>query len=48
MGPAFVYVAGELEPGRKNIPEDAFEPELEKYRRAVEAVVGKLLFQTFP
>ncbi len=42
VGPAFVHVAGELEPERKNIPEDAVGPEIERYRRGVEAVVGKL------
>jgi phosphoenolpyruvate-protein phosphotransferase (PTS system enzyme I) len=43
VGPAFVHIPGELEPERKNIPESAVELELERFRRAVEAVVGKLL-----
>ena len=42
VGPAFVYVAGNLEPGRKNIPEDAVEEELGRFRRAVGAVVATL------
>ncbi|MDP8950191.1 MAG: phosphoenolpyruvate--protein phosphotransferase [Actinomycetota bacterium] len=42
VGPAFVHVAGELEPERKNISEDAVELERERFRRAIEAVVGKL------
>jgi phosphotransferase system enzyme I (PtsI) len=42
VGPAFVHSPGELEPERKNIPEEAIEAELERYRRAVEAVVARL------
>jgi phosphoenolpyruvate-protein phosphotransferase (PTS system enzyme I) len=42
VGPAFVHSPGELEPERKNIPEDAVEAELERCRRAVEAVVARL------
>jgi phosphotransferase system enzyme I (PtsI) len=42
VGPAFVHAAGELEPERKNVSEDAIEEELERFRRAVEVVVGKL------
>ena len=42
IGPAFVHVAGELEPERKTIPEDAVEAELGRFRRAVEVVAGKL------
>jgi phosphoenolpyruvate-protein phosphotransferase len=42
VGPAFVHVAGELEPERKTIPEDAVEAELGRFRRAVEVVAGKL------
>ena len=43
VGPAFVYVAGDLEPTRKSIPEEAVEEELGRFRRAVEAVVARLL-----
>ena len=42
VGRAFVHVPGELEPERKNIPQSTVEPELERFRRAVEAVVSKL------
>ena len=42
VGPAFVHNPGELEPERKSIPEEAVEAELERYRRAVEAVVARL------
>ena len=42
VGPAFVHLAGELEPERSDIPEEAVEEELERFRRAVEAVAGKL------
>ena len=42
VGPAFAYVAGDLEPGRKNISEDAVEEELGRFRRAVEAVAARL------
>ena len=42
VGLAFVHSPGELEPERKNIPEDAVEAELERCRRAVEAVVARL------
>ena len=42
VGPAFVHLAGELEPERSDIPEEAVEEELERFGRAVEAVAGKL------
>jgi phosphotransferase system enzyme I (PtsI) len=42
VGPTFVHSPGELEPERKNIPEEAIEAELERYRRAVEVVVARL------
>jgi phosphoenolpyruvate-protein phosphotransferase (PTS system enzyme I) len=42
VGPAFVHAAGGLEPERKNVPADAVEEEMERFRRAVEVVVGKL------
>ncbi len=42
LGPVFLYVTRDLEPGRKTIPEDAVEKELERFRRAVEAVVARL------
>jgi phosphoenolpyruvate-protein phosphotransferase (PTS system enzyme I) len=42
VGPAFVYVAGELEPDRRSITNDAVEEELVRFRHAVEAVVGRL------
>ncbi len=42
VGPVFVHNPGELEPERKSIPEEAVEAELERYRRAVEAVVARL------
>src|ERR687885_18909 len=42
VGPVFIHVAGELEPERKTIPEDAVEAELKRFRRAIEVVAGKL------
>jgi phosphoenolpyruvate-protein phosphotransferase (PTS system enzyme I) len=42
VGPAFVHSPGDLEPERKKISEDKVEAELERYRRAVEAVVARL------
>jgi phosphotransferase system enzyme I (PtsI) len=42
VGPVFVHAGGELEPERKTIPESAVQSELDRFRRAVEAVVGTL------
>jgi phosphotransferase system enzyme I (PtsI) len=42
VGPAFVHSPGELEPEREKISESAIEAELERYRRAVEAVVARI------
>jgi phosphoenolpyruvate-protein phosphotransferase len=42
VGPVFVHIAREPEPERKSIPEDSVEEELGRFRRAVEAVVGRL------
>ena len=42
VGPVFIHAPGELEPERKNIPEDAVEDELGRFQGAVEAVVKKL------
>ena len=42
VGPAFVHTPGELEPEREKISEGAVEAELERYRRAVEAVAARL------
>jgi phosphoenolpyruvate-protein kinase (PTS system EI component) len=42
VGPVFAHAGGELEPERETIPESAVQSELDRFRRAVEAVVGKL------
>jgi phosphoenolpyruvate-protein phosphotransferase (PTS system enzyme I) len=42
VGPAFVYVPGELRPERERIHEGAVEMELKRFRTAVEVVVRKL------
>ena len=42
VGPAFVYIPGELKPDRENISEDVVGEELESFQNAVEAVVQKL------
>ena len=42
VGPVFVHAGGELAPERKNIPESEVQSELDRFRRAVEAVVGTL------
>jgi phosphoenolpyruvate-protein phosphotransferase len=42
VGPVFVHLNEEPEPERKEIPEDAVEEELGRFRGAVEAVVARL------
>jgi phosphoenolpyruvate-protein phosphotransferase (PTS system enzyme I) len=42
VGPAFVYVPGELRPERERIPEGAVEKELKRFRTAVETVARRL------
>jgi phosphotransferase system enzyme I (PtsI) len=42
VGPAFVPQTGRPEPERNHITEDEVEPGLQKFRNAVEAVVGRL------
>ena len=42
MGPAFVPATGRPEPERDRITEDEVEPELQRFREAVETVVGNL------
>ena len=39
VGPVFVHAGGELEPERMTIPESEVQSELDRFRRAVEAVV---------
>jgi phosphoenolpyruvate-protein phosphotransferase (PTS system enzyme I) len=42
VGPAFVYVPGELRPERESIPEGAVQKELKRFRTAVETVARRL------
>jgi phosphoenolpyruvate-protein phosphotransferase (PTS system enzyme I) len=42
VGPAFVPATGRPEPERDRITEDEVEPELQRFREAVETVVGNL------
>ncbi len=42
IGPVFVHAPEELEPERTNIPESGVEVELERFARAVEAVVAQI------
>jgi len=42
VGPVFAHIPGELKPRREHIPEGAAEAEMERFRRAVEVVVGQL------
>jgi phosphoenolpyruvate-protein phosphotransferase len=42
VGPAFVPQTGRPEPERDSITEDEVEPEMQRFRKAVEAVVGRL------
>ena len=42
VGPAFIHIAGSIKPERENILEDEIEPELERFREAIEGAVRKL------
>ncbi len=42
VGPVFAHIPGELKPRREHIPEAEAEAEMERFRRAVEVVAGRL------